>query len=122
MKFGARQNFQKCLSFCSWWGGLPTGGLHPGGLPTGRSASRESASGGICIQWGLDGGGGGRGLVRAHRIRQTSGTHPTGMLSCLKIFNHEFVQRPGFRVALETRQISLNEASIKSMGQIVKRQ
>ena len=88
------------------------GDLPPGSLPLEGSAS----SGGLMV---VEGEGG--WLEPTESEKQV--VHI--LLECflvLKIFNHEFVQRPGFRVALETRQISLNEASIKSMGQIVKRQ
>ena len=76
-KFGARECFYTCVSFCSrgWGGG---GGV---GLPvciTGHMTSIQ----GVCIWGGLHLGG---VCLQPPRTRKAGGTHPNGMLSCFML-------------------------------------
>ena len=61
-----------------WPGGLPPGGMHPR-----MSASRGEGVWGLYLE-GLHPGGLGRAPTpEKHGIQQASGTHPTGMYSCV---------------------------------------
>ena len=81
MKFGARQCFYVCLSFCPQGGWLPS--MHHRSHDQGGSAS----GGGVCIQGG-EGGlhpGGWSDPLHPARTWKEGSTHSTGMLSCWSI-------------------------------------